>query len=124
MLLGDNDRLAFNSGHIPGVSERQPAVKIKSTQVREEREAPLSCPASGAGLSRPNVTQEWTGRFVIVSWPHGAGAEHADNILQMWTAAPAATRSRRHLLDRELVSADRDGPTSMFIRNTLWRVPI
>lgn len=38
LLLGNDDRLAFNSGHIPGVRESQPAVKIKDTQVGLERE--------------------------------------------------------------------------------------
>ena len=29
LLSSDDDRLAFNSGHIPGVSESQPAAKKK-----------------------------------------------------------------------------------------------
>lgn len=58
LLLGNDDRLAFNSGHVPGVGERQPAAKIESTQVREERKALLSCLATVAGLPQPGIAQD------------------------------------------------------------------
>ena len=31
LFLGNDDRLAFNPGHVPGVSESQPAATIKNT---------------------------------------------------------------------------------------------